>query len=54
MLAPNLLYTGINRGKKFVVLVGQRRALGIAVKNGGARRRWSKLADWLQNDSAIL
>ncbi len=47
MLARNLLYTGITRGKKLVVLVGQRRALAIAVKNGNARRRWSKLADWL-------
>lgn len=47
MLARNLLYTGITRGKRLVVLVGQRRALAIAVKNGNARRRWSKLADWL-------
>jgi exodeoxyribonuclease V alpha subunit len=38
MLARNLLYTGITRGKRLVVLVGQRRALAIAVKNGDARR----------------
>jgi exodeoxyribonuclease V alpha subunit len=49
MLARNLLYTGITRGKKLVVLVGQRRALAIAVKNGNARRRWSKLSDWLKS-----
>ena len=48
MLARNLLYTGITRGKKLVVLVGQRRALAIAVKNRNARRRWSKLGDWLR------
>ncbi|MDX7951453.1 ATP-dependent RecD-like DNA helicase [Lichenihabitans sp. Uapishka_5] len=47
MLARNLLYTGVTRGKKLVVLVGQRRAVAIAVKNGGARRRWSKLKEWL-------
>lgn len=47
MLARNLLYTGITRGRKLVVLVGQRRALAIAVKNGNARQRWSKLGDWL-------
>ncbi len=47
MLARNLLYTGVTRGKKLVVLVGQRRALVIAVRNGGARRRWSKLREWL-------
>ena len=47
MLARNLLYTGVTRGKKLVVLVGQRRAIAVAVKNGGARRRWSKLQEWL-------
>ncbi len=47
MLARNLLYTGVTRGKRLVVLVGQRRALAIAVKNGSGRRRWSKLREWL-------
>ena len=47
MLARNLLYTGVTRGKRLVVLVGQRRALAIAVKNGNGRRRWSKLREWL-------
>ena len=47
MLARNLLYTGVTRGKRLVVLVGQRRALAIAVRNQGGRRRWSKLREWL-------
>ena len=47
MLARNLLYTGVTRGKRLVVLVGRRRALAIAVKNGSGRRRWSKLREWL-------
>ncbi len=47
MLARNLLYTGVTRGKRLVVLVGQRRALAIAVRNGSGRRRWSKLREWL-------
>ena len=47
MLARNLLYTGVTRGKRLVVLVGQRRALGIAVKNRNTRRRWSKLKEWM-------
>ena len=47
MLARNLLYTGVTRGKRLVVLVGQRKALAMAVRNGGARRRWSKLREWL-------
>ncbi len=47
MLQRNLLYTGITRGKRLVVLVGQRKALALAVRNADARRRWSKLRDWL-------
>ena len=49
MLARNLLYTGVTRGKRLVVLVGQRKALAIAVRNQGSRRRWSKLREHLVN-----
>jgi exodeoxyribonuclease V alpha subunit len=31
MLERNLVYTGVTRGKRLVVLVGQRKALAIAV-----------------------
>jgi exodeoxyribonuclease V alpha subunit len=48
MLQRNLLYTGITRGKKLVVLVGQKKAVAIAVRNVSGRRRWSKLAQWLK------
>jgi len=47
MLQRNLLYTGITRGKQLVVLVGQKKAVAIAVRNVSGRRRWSKLAEWL-------
>jgi exodeoxyribonuclease V alpha subunit len=47
MLARNLLYTGVTRGQRLVVLVGQRKALAIAVRNRDSRRRWSKLRDHL-------
>ena len=53
MLARNLLYTGVTRGKKLVVLVGQRKAIAIAVRNGGQRRRWSKLREWLGLEVSI-
>ena len=42
MLQRNLLYTGVTRGKRLVVLVGQK-AIAIAVRNVSGRRRWSKL-----------
>jgi exodeoxyribonuclease V alpha subunit len=47
MLQRNLIYTGITRGKKLVVLVGQAKAVAIAVKNVSGRRRWTKLKEWL-------
>jgi exodeoxyribonuclease V alpha subunit len=47
-LQRNLLYTGITRGKRLVVLVGQKKAVAIAVRNVSGRRRWSKLEEWLQ------
>ena len=48
MLARNLLYTGLTRGKRLVVLIGQRKAIGMAVRSGNAKRRWTKLGEWLQ------
>src|ERR1700688_4772379 len=48
MLQRNLLYTGITRGKRLVVLVGQKKAVAIAVRNASGRRRWSKLGEWLR------
>jgi len=47
MLQRNLLYTGVTRGRKLVVLVGQKKAVAIAVGNVSGRRRWSKLREWL-------
>ncbi len=48
MLQRNLLYTGVTRGKRLVVLVGQKKAVAIAVRNVSGRRRWSKLQEWLR------
>ena len=47
MLQRNLLYTGVTRGKRLVVLVGQKKAVAIAVRNVSGRRRWSKLQECL-------
>jgi exodeoxyribonuclease V alpha subunit len=48
MLQRNLLYTGVTRGKRLVVLLGQKKAVAIAVRNVSGRRRWSKLSEWLR------
>jgi exodeoxyribonuclease V alpha subunit len=47
MLQRNLLYTGMTRGKRLVVLVGQKKAIAIAVRGTRSRRRWSKLKELL-------
>ena len=38
MLQRNLLYTGVTRGKRLVVLVGQKKAIAIAVRNVSGRQ----------------
>jgi exodeoxyribonuclease V alpha subunit len=45
MLRRNLVYTAITRGKRLVVMVGQVRALAIAVRGGTGGRRWAKLRE---------
>jgi exodeoxyribonuclease V alpha subunit len=44
MLQRNLLYTAITRARQLCVLVGNRRAIGIAVKNNRVAQRYSALA----------
>jgi exodeoxyribonuclease V alpha subunit len=48
MLRRNLIYTGVTRGKRLVVVVGQRKALGIAVRGSSDQHRWSKLRELLE------
>ena len=51
LLHRNLLYTGITRGKKLVVLVGTKKALAIAVKKDDVQKRYTSLQqslmEWL-------
>ena len=48
LLQRNLIYTGITRGKRLLVLIGQKKALGIAVHNDRPQRRYSGLRTSLQ------
>jgi exodeoxyribonuclease V alpha subunit len=48
MLQRNLLYTAITRGKRFVAIVGSKRALRTAVANDKERLRWTRLAERLK------
>jgi exodeoxyribonuclease V alpha subunit len=50
MLARNLLYTAVTRGKRLVVLVGPQRALQAAVDNARAHDRYTRLCERMQVD----
>ena len=51
MLQRNLFYTAVTRGRKLVVVVGQKKAVAIAARKTSGRRRWSKLNEWLAESS---
>jgi exodeoxyribonuclease V alpha subunit len=48
LLERNLIYTGVTRGKRLVMVVGQPKALAAAVRNNETRRRYSGLLQRLQ------
>jgi len=50
MLQRNLIYTGITRAKKILVLVGTKKALGYAVRNVTVSKRNTMLKERLQRD----
>jgi exodeoxyribonuclease V alpha subunit len=51
LLQRNLIYTGVTRAKQLVVLIGQRKALAMAVTNNRTERRFSGLLARLQNEN---
>ena len=51
LLQRNLIYTGITRAKRLLVVVGQKKALGLAIRNDQARKRYSGLLSSLKGTS---
>jgi exodeoxyribonuclease V alpha subunit len=49
MLQRNLLYTGLTRARKLCILVGDKRAIGTAVRNNKTTRRYTRLAERLRD-----
>lgn len=45
LLHRNLLYTGVTRGKRLVILVGTKKALAIAVNNDDVKDRYTALKE---------
>jgi exodeoxyribonuclease V alpha subunit len=48
LLQRNLIYTGITRAKRLLVVVGQKKALGLAVRNDQSHKRYSGLLSSLK------
>ncbi len=48
MLQRNLVYTGITRGKKLVIIIGQKKALAMAIKNNRGVMRYTRLRECLR------
>jgi exodeoxyribonuclease V alpha subunit len=54
LLQRNLLYTGITRGRRLVVLLGSKKALGMAISNDKPIRRCTHLAERLRQSVAPI
>ena len=50
LLQRNLIYTAVTRGKKLVILVGSKKALGIGIKNNRTEKRYTWLAERLKGN----
>lgn len=50
MLKRNLLYTAITRGKRLVFLVGQMKAVNLAIRTIDTSRRYTGLAGWIKGE----
>ncbi|NBK25162.1 MAG: ATP-dependent RecD-like DNA helicase, partial [Spirochaetia bacterium] len=51
MLQRNLLYTAVTRAKKVLVLVGEKKAIGYAIRNQKPNERYTRLHVRLRNDT---
>ena len=54
LLQRNLVYTGVTRGRKLVVVIGQEKALSLAVRNNQTGRRYSGLLARLQAAATVI
>jgi exodeoxyribonuclease V alpha subunit len=54
MLRRSLLYTGVTRGSRLVVLVGSRAVLLRTIGQEETIRRWSRLEAWLRSKFPVI
>jgi exodeoxyribonuclease V alpha subunit len=53
MLQRNLLYTAVTRAKRLVVLVGQPKAIALAVRNNKVAERFTGLTERLTSTAGF-
>ncbi|MBR4741896.1 MAG: ATP-dependent RecD-like DNA helicase, partial [Desulfovibrio sp.] len=53
MLERNLIYTAVTRGKKIVVIIGEKQALNLAVSRNNIQKRYTRLALRLQTSPSM-
>jgi exodeoxyribonuclease V alpha subunit len=53
MLSRNLLYTGLTRAKQLAILVGQQKAIGMAVRQVKDKQRYTLLNQRLRKASPL-
>lgn len=54
LLQRNLLYTAITRGKRLVVIIGSKKALGIAIRNNKQQLRYTRLKERLKHSETKI
>ncbi len=53
LLQRNLLYTALTRGRRLLVLLGSKKALGMAIANDRPVRRFTRLAEKLRQAAGV-
>ena len=53
MLQRNLIYTGITRAKKLLVIIGSKKALALAIRNNSVMKRNTRLASRIREFVAV-
>ena len=53
MLQRNVLYTAVTRGKQLVIVVGDPKALGMALRNTRVSERNTRRAERLRNEVVV-
>jgi len=53
LLQRNLMYTAVTRGRKLVILIGDKKALAIAVSNNKTRKRYTRLKERLMSGTRL-